>query len=65
MLWALGCISTRQLECKGGGGGGGEYENALDPNQIEDAPVENSCCVSEAHLAPGDSQPDTQAPGCV
>lgn len=29
---------------------GKRLENALDPNQPEDAPVENFCCVSEAHL---------------
>lgn len=38
-------------------------ENALDPNQPEDARMENSCCVSEAHLARVTaSEPDTQAP---
>lgn len=28
-----------------------KLKNALDPNQPEDARMENSCCVSEAHLA--------------
>lgn len=31
--------------------GWGQSEKALDPYQLEDAPMENSCCVSEAHLA--------------
>lgn len=38
-------------------------KNALDPDQPEDARMENSCCVSEAHLARVTaSEPDAQAP---
>lgn len=40
-----------------------KLKNTLDPNQQEDARMENSCCVSEAHLARVTaSEPDTQAP---
>lgn len=43
------------MHCRGQGRQLGKkkkkLKNALDPNQPEDARMENSCCVSEAHLA--------------
>lgn len=49
MLWTPECNFIGQGRHLGGGEKG--LKNALDPNQPKDARMENSCCVSEAHLA--------------